>query len=67
MPPSTIFTMSNTEQEQRCNALRLELKTWESKFSAKHAGRKAGRDDIKADAVICMQTRAYDPLCTDNL
>jgi hypothetical protein len=58
--------MSNAEQEQRCNALRLELKIWESKFSAKNGGRKAGRDDIKADAVICMRTRAFGLLSTDN-
>jgi hypothetical protein len=45
--------MSNTELEQRCNALRVDLKVWEKKFAATHQGHKAGRDDIKADAAIC--------------
>jgi hypothetical protein len=40
--------------EQRCNILRQELKGWEKQFTVQHDGRKAGRDDIKADAVICM-------------
>lgn len=48
--------MNITESEQRCNVLRVDLKIWESKFSAKNGGRKAGREDIKADAVICMHT-----------
>lgn len=48
--------MSITELEQRCNALRNDLKAWEKQFAAQHNGRKAGREDIKADAVICMHT-----------
>ena len=51
------FAMNNMEFEQRCNALRLDLKTWEKKFSAANDGRKAGREDIKADATICMHAR----------
>ncbi|KAJ4347192.1 regulatory particle non-ATPase [Didymosphaeria variabile] len=54
--------MSNTEQEQHCNVLRLDLKTWESKFSARNGGRKAGRDDIKADAVISQKYKEYEKL-----
>ena len=46
--------MSITELEQRCNALRNDLKAWEKQFAAQHNGKKAGREDIKADAVICM-------------
>lgn len=45
--------MDNTDLEQRCNALRHDLKTWEKKFAAAHDGRKAGRVDIKANAEIC--------------
>ena len=49
--------MDNIELEQRCNGLRLDLKAWEKEFAAANGGRKAGRDDIKADAAICMHTR----------
>jgi hypothetical protein len=56
--PPIIFTMSNTELEQRCNTLRIDLKVWEKKFAATHQGRKAGRGDIKADVTICMHTSA---------
>jgi hypothetical protein len=45
--------MSITELEQRCNTLRNDLKAWEKQFAAQHNGKKAGREDIKADAVIC--------------
>jgi hypothetical protein len=46
--------MSVTEIEQRCNVLRNDLKLWEKKFAAQNNGRKAGRDDIKANEDICM-------------
>jgi 26S proteasome regulatory subunit N12 len=49
--------MSNDEIEQRCTELRHELKAWEKKFSAENNGRKAGRDDIKANAEICTYRR----------
>jgi hypothetical protein len=45
--------MSVTEVEQRCNVLRNDLKVWEKKFAAQNNGRKAGRDDIKANEEIC--------------
>ncbi|KAF2687699.1 hypothetical protein K458DRAFT_295428 [Lentithecium fluviatile CBS 122367] len=51
--------MSNTELEQRCNMLRVELKVWEKKFAAAHQGRKAGRDDIKADVIISQKYKEY--------
>lgn len=47
------FTMSRTELEQRCNVLRQDLKAWEKAFTAAHGGRKATREDIKADVAIC--------------
>jgi hypothetical protein len=46
--------MSIDEIEQRCDVLRQDLKVWEKKFAAQNNGRKAGRDDIKANAEICM-------------
>jgi uncharacterized small protein (DUF1192 family) len=49
-----IIAMSVTEIEQRCNVLRSDLKVWEKKFAAENNGRKAGRDDIKANEDICM-------------
>lgn len=55
--------MSITEVEQQCNVLRQDLKLWEKQFAAQNGGRRAGRDDIKANAEICMHTRqsAYHP------
>jgi hypothetical protein len=52
--PTAQIAMSVTESEERCNVLRLDLKVWEKKFAAQNNGRKAGRDDIKADEEICM-------------
>ncbi|KAF2005869.1 hypothetical protein P154DRAFT_456475 [Amniculicola lignicola CBS 123094] len=52
--------MDPSALEQRCNSLRLELKAWEKKFAAQHDGRKAGRDDIKADAVISQKYKDYN-------
>ena len=37
---------------EKLQTLRVELKEWEKAFTADHEGRKAGRDDIKKDAVI---------------
>jgi hypothetical protein len=56
--------MSITEAEQRCNVLRNDLKIWEKKFAAQNDGRKAGRDDIKANEEIC--TRATRQLLEDS-
>lgn len=53
--------MSVTEIEQRCNVLRSDLKLWEKKFAAENNGRKAGREDIKANEEIC--THATQQLC----
>lgn len=54
--------MSNDDIEQRCTVLRQDLKVWEKKFAAQNHGRKAGRDDIKANAEICMHTLDKDIL-----
>lgn len=57
--PTTQITMSLTEYEERCNTLRLDLKQWEKNFAAQNNGRKAGRDDIKADEEICKHAMHY--------
>ncbi|KAL5120966.1 regulatory particle non-ATPase [Pleosporales sp. CAS-2024a] len=54
--------MSVTEFEQRCNTLRNELKAWEKKFAAQNNGRKAGRDDIKANEEISNKYKEYNKL-----
>ncbi|KAJ8110266.1 hypothetical protein OPT61_g6841 [Boeremia exigua] len=56
--------MSITELEQRCNTLRNDLKAWEKQFAAQHNGKKAGREDIKADAIISQKYRDYNKLRT---
>jgi hypothetical protein len=38
--------------EERSNSLRKELKTWEKGFADANGGRKARRDDIKANLEI---------------
>ena len=52
-PTTTFFTMDRSELETRANELRQELKAWEKSFALQNEGRKAGRDDIKANASIC--------------
>ncbi|KAH7081681.1 DNA replication and checkpoint protein-domain-containing protein [Paraphoma chrysanthemicola] len=54
--------MSVTEIEQRCNALRNDLKLWEKTFAAQNGGRKAGRDDIKANEDISNKYKEYNKL-----
>ena len=51
------MTMSLEGKENQVNAvsLRAELKEWENAFKEAN-GRKAGREDIKKDAVIGMKT-----------
>ncbi|KAF2747066.1 hypothetical protein M011DRAFT_467961 [Sporormia fimetaria CBS 119925] len=48
--------------QTRCSTLRLELKAWEKSFAATHDGRKAGREDIKADVVISSKYKEYNKL-----
>ncbi|KAJ5029600.1 DNA replication and checkpoint protein-domain-containing protein [Bipolaris maydis] len=54
--------MSNDDIEQRCTTLRQDLKVWEKKFAAQNHGRKAGRDDIKANAEISQKYKEYSKL-----
>ncbi|KAF2012061.1 hypothetical protein BU24DRAFT_352730 [Aaosphaeria arxii CBS 175.79] len=48
--------------QDQCNALRQELKAWEKDFALQHDGRKAGRDDIKANAAISQKYKEYNKL-----
>jgi hypothetical protein len=57
--PTTQLAMSITEAEQRCNVLRNDLKIWEKSFAAQNNGRKAGRDDIKANEEICTHATTH--------
>ncbi|KAH9861625.1 DNA replication regulator sld2 [Plenodomus biglobosus] len=54
--------MSITDVEQRCNELRQDLKAWEKQFAAQNEGRKAGREDIKANADISQKYKEYNKL-----
>ncbi|KAG9190298.1 hypothetical protein G6011_08386 [Alternaria panax] len=54
--------MTNDEIDQRCNELRHGLKAWEKKFAAENNGRKAGRDDIKANVEISQMYKEYNKL-----
>ena len=42
----------NAVLEERSNSLKRELKAWEKRFADTNDGRKAGRDDIKANLEI---------------
>jgi hypothetical protein len=53
--------MSITELEIRCDTLRNDLKSWEKEFAAQHNGKRAEREDIKADAIICEHAHDCRP------
>ncbi|KAI9739615.1 MAG: DNA replication regulator sld2 [Cirrosporium novae-zelandiae] len=46
----------------KAEALRQELKDWEYEFATANGGRKAGRDDIKANHQIASKYKAYNHL-----
>jgi len=50
----TLFIMEDDKQllEQKSVQIRQELKVWEKQFSTDNEGRKAGREDIKANSSI---------------
>ncbi|QDS78053.1 hypothetical protein FKW77_003317 [Venturia effusa] len=48
--------------EQKSLLLRQELKEWEKAFSTKNGGRKAGREDIKANQDIAGKYKEYNKL-----
>lgn len=43
----------------QCTAVRAELKTWEKEFALTNDGRKASREDIKADPAIGKRVYAF--------
>ncbi|KAF2195477.1 hypothetical protein K469DRAFT_616157 [Zopfia rhizophila CBS 207.26] len=53
---------NNADLEQRCTSLRHELKGWEKQFASQHDGRRAGRDDIKANAIISQKYKQYNKI-----
>jgi len=48
----SIMAEEKTVLEERSTSLRKELKAWEKQFADANGGRKAGRDDIKANLDI---------------
>ena len=48
-PTAIPSSPSPTQLELQITALRTQLKEWEKSFSLTHGGRKAGREDIKAE------------------
>ncbi|KAI4748438.1 hypothetical protein E4T50_01238 [Aureobasidium sp. EXF-12298] len=48
--------------EERIQALRLELKTWEKQFSVQNGGKRPSREDIKNNVEIAARYREYDKL-----
>ncbi|KAH0284328.1 hypothetical protein M436DRAFT_49780 [Aureobasidium namibiae CBS 147.97] len=48
--------------EERIQALRVELKSWEKQFSAQHGGKRPSREDIKNNVEIATKYREYDKL-----
>lgn len=56
------MSTSNSDLNERCTALRQELKLWEKQFAADHDGRKAGREDIKANAAISQKYKEYNKI-----
>ncbi|KAK8206816.1 regulatory particle non-ATPase [Zalaria obscura] len=51
-----------TDNSERITTLRQELKAWEKTFAASHDGRKAGRDDIKANPEIAEESMEEEGL-----
>jgi hypothetical protein len=59
---ATVTVLSAADAAQ-LTTLRAELKQWEKTFAAANGGRKAGRDDIKQDPVIGMDSCSCSLLC----
>lgn len=47
--------------EERIQALRLELKTWEKQFSVQHGGKRPSREDIKNNVEIGIKHETSSP------
>ncbi|KIW88874.1 uncharacterized protein Z519_10358 [Cladophialophora bantiana CBS 173.52] len=59
----TLTTLLDTPKraslQSQADILRTDLKEYERTFAGKHGGRKPGKDDIKADAVIAAKYKEY--------
>lgn len=51
-----------TMAEERIQALRVELKTWEKQFSVQNGGKRPSREDIKNNVEIGMKARDLESL-----
>lgn len=51
---NSVASAASATIQDRLDNLRKQLKAWERDFAAANAGRKAGREDIKADCVFGM-------------
>ncbi|KAI5238614.1 hypothetical protein E4T42_08942 [Aureobasidium subglaciale] len=51
-----------TMSEERIQTLRVELKTWEKKFSVQHGGKRPSREDIRNNVEIAAKYSEYDKL-----
>ncbi|KAF1985824.1 hypothetical protein K402DRAFT_333698 [Aulographum hederae CBS 113979] len=52
--------MASEDLAARSSRLRQELKDWEGQFAQANSGRKAGRNDIKADGAIAAKYKEYN-------
>ncbi|KAH0835398.1 hypothetical protein AYO21_08642 [Fonsecaea monophora] len=52
-------TPKRASLQSQADALRIDLKEYERSFAASHGGRKPGKGDIKADAVIAAKYKEY--------
>lgn len=60
IPPSSDSAEISSQHSLRQAILRKELKDWERNFTTTHAGRKATRDEIKADRDIAAKYKEYN-------
>ncbi|OAL26269.1 hypothetical protein AYO20_10146 [Fonsecaea nubica] len=52
-------TPKRASLQSQADTLRIDLKEYERSFAASHSGRKPGKGDIKADAVIAAKYKEY--------
>ncbi|EXJ67212.1 uncharacterized protein A1O5_09859 [Cladophialophora psammophila CBS 110553] len=58
-PTTLLDTPKRASLQSQADVLRTDLKEYERTFAGKHGGRKPGKDDIKADAVIAAKYKEY--------
>lgn len=54
--------LCQTMAEERIQALRVELKTWEKQFSVQHGGKRPSREDIKNNVEIGIKARDLESM-----